>query len=953
MTKDDKTFQETPQTILCVLEMLWLGGKIARMSLLQKAALCLCSLALLLGSAHAGSHVQEGTKSEDCADAASQDAAKLTQKGKLRDLSEALKLYQQALDCDMGARSIERRGEIFLQMGRVQLLLEKPQDALNSFSRSAEVFRKIQNRSNSVLTQYARALLNQAFALGNLRRMDDALPVYNEAGVLFRSMSDKPREAFTLGELCRVHFLLGDNQSALASCSQALELRHKIDNNDDENQRQKSTLLDYQGRIYAQTGEPELAAAYFHDSLAIAERTKYYLLQAYTLNDLGALLLRQHNAEGARRCHQQALDILSEYEPNDAKGIAETKTLLADAQAASGRYGLALQNYQTALLLQEKAGDEIGMAETHFSLGLNELASGHFENALLPLQKAAEIYRRVHERAGESNARFQIARVFSFQRHVAEAKTELQTAIRLAEEIREFTPGFHLRTTYFVSLEKMYRFEIDLILQHPEVASASDQALAFDLLQRAQSRALLETLEARFEDAKLTAAGDLLSRQQAILLELSKQNRKLQWLLQDESATAQIDGVRVAVKRLEASLDQVEAEDMAKEPRLALLSGRVMSVADIQREVLDENSTLVQFYLSHPSSFAWVITKLDAKLVRLPAEAIIARHVRNLSNFGEAGRWTELQHEALAALDHSLAPVFNASGNGRWILVPDRALYLLPFGLLSIRRAISPEIIKIPSASAIRALRSSNANLKTPFKVAVFADPVFDAQDSRVKTSRKATESLHPPARLQPDRHGYASYSRLLYSRREAGVISSLVPQVQRVAYMGFAATPDSVRGDALKEFQIIHFATHSVIDNRHPELSRIVLSLVSENGLPHPGYLLLKDIYRMSLASDLVVLSSCQTAIGPQDVGEGPMSLSRGFLFAGSKSVLATLWAVDDEATAEFVGRFYKHLLKEHLSPLDALTKTQSEYRQHTNRRLRNPYYWAGFELYGDWLVH
>ena len=912
----------------------------------------MCSLVVLLGSAHVGSHVQGGTKSENCAEAASQDAAKLTQDGKSQNLSEALRLYQQALDCDLGAPSTERRSEILLKMGRAQLLLGKPQDALNSFSTAAEVFREIEHRGDRVQTQYAKVLLNQAFALGNLRRMDDALPVYNEARDLFRSMSDKPREAFTLGELCRVHFLLGDNQSALACCSRALELRQRIDNKDEENQRQKSTLLDYQGRIYAQTGEPELATSYFHDALAVAERTKYYLLQAYTLNDLGALLLRQHKPVSARRHHQQALNILGEHEPNDARGIAETKTLLADAQAASSRYGLALHNYQTALLLQEKSGDEIGKAETHFSLGLNELASGHFENALLPLQKAAEIYHRVHERAGESNARFQVARVYAFQRHVAEARAEVQTAIRLSEEIRGFTPGFHLRTTYFVSLEKMYRFEIDLILQHPEVASASDQALAFDLLQRAQSRALLETLESRFEDAKLTAAGDFLSRRQAILLELSKQNRKLQWLLQDKSVMTQIDGVRVAVKRLEASLDQVEAESMAKEPRLTLLSGGAMSVDDIRREVLDENSTLVQFYLSHPSSFAWVITKSDAQLIRLPGEAIIAGRVRSLLKFGEAGRWTEPQHEALKALDHSLAPIFNASGNRRWILVPDRALYSLPFGVLSIRGATGTEIIKIPSASAIRSLRTSNANLKTLFKVAVVADPVFDAQDSRVKTSSKAAQSLRPPVRLRPDHYDYASYSRLLYSRREASLISSLVPRVQRVAYMGFAATPESVRGDALKEFKIIHFATHSVIDSRHPELSRIVLSLVLENGVPHPGFLLLKDIYRMSLASDLVVLSSCQTAIGPQDVGEGPMSLSRGFLFAGSKSVLATLWAVDDEATAQFVGRFYKHLLKEHLSPLDALTKTQSEFRQHKNRRLRNPYYWAGFELYGDWLV-
>ena len=876
----------------------------------------------------------------------------MTQDGKPQALSEALKLYQQSLNCGPGVLPNEQRGEVLLKMGRVQLLLEKTRDALDSFSSAAEIFRQVEDRNDMVQRRYATALLNQAVALGSLRRMDDSLPVYNQARALFHSLGDKPREAFTLGELSRIHFLMGDNQSALLYSSKALALRQRIDGKDQDNQRQKATLFDYEGRIYAQMNEPELARSYFQDALAIAKRTSYHRIQAYTLNDLGALLLRQHKPQRSERIHQQALDILNEHEPGNTDGIAETKTLLADAQAASGKYGRATQNYRTALSLQEKSGDEIGQAETHFSLGLNELASGHLENALTSFRKASEIYRRVHDRAGESNARFQVARIYALQHRGTEAQAELDPAIHLAEEIRNFTPGFHLRITSFVSLEKMYRLGIDLILQHQGVVSWSDQVFAFDLLQHAQSRALVETLESRLDDPKLVLPGDLFARRGEILRELQKLNRKLQRLLANESTPTQVDDVRLAVKRLEESLAQLEAEAQAQQPRLALLSGGAMPVADIQREVLDENSALIQFYLSSPSSFAWVITRSDAQLVRLPAEKIFARHVRSLLNFGEAGQWTRTQREALVALDHDLAPIFIAGGDRKWIVVPDGALYYFPFGLLSMRRDAGTEAIKIPSASAVRALRTSDPGPKLPLNVAVFADPVFDAQDSRVKAGRNSIQGPNSASGRQPLRQSHASYSRLLYSRREARLIASLVPPKQRMAFLGFAARAESVRGDALKKFKIIHFATHSLIDSRHPELSRIVLSLVSENGAVRPGFLLLKDIYRMRLASNLVVLSSCQSAIGQQDVGEGPMSLSRGFLFAGSRSVLATLWTVDDEATAEFIGRFYQHLLKEELSPLKALAKTQFEFRHHPVGRFHNPYYWAGFELYGDWLV-
>src|SRR5437764_9277099 len=101
-----------------------------------------------------------------------------------------------------------------------------------------------------------------------------------------------------------------------------------------------------------------------------------------------------------------------------------------------------------------------------------------------------------------------------------------------------------------------------------------------------------------------------------------------------------------------------------------------------------------------------------------------------------------------------------------------------------------------------------------------------------------------------------------------------------------------------------------------------------------------------MKLSSDLVVLSSCRAAAGAEGAGEGPMSLSRAFLFAGSRAVLSSVWESDDEATAKLMGQFYRHMLKENLAPLDALAKTQSEFRHHRDSRLRNPYYWAGFEL-------
>ena len=104
-----------------------------------------------------------------------------------------------------------------------------------------------------------------------------------------------------------------------------------------------------------------------------------------------------------------------------------------------------------------------------------------------------------------------------------------------------------------------------------------------------------------------------------------------------------------------------------------------------------------------------------------------------------------------------------------------------------------------------------------------------------------------------------------------------------------------------------MHFATHGLLDSEHPDLSGLVLSLVDEKGTPQDGFLRLHEIYNLRLPVDLVVLSACQTALGREIRGEGLVGLTRGFMYAGAARVVASLWQVDDESTAELMKRFYR----------------------------------------------
>jgi CHAT domain-containing protein len=195
---------------------------------------------------------------------------------------------------------------------------------------------------------------------------------------------------------------------------------------------------------------------------------------------------------------------------------------------------------------------------------------------------------------------------------------------------------------------------------------------------------------------------------------------------------------------------------------------------------------------------------------------------------------------------------------------------------------------------------------------------------------------------------GVGPLERLRFSRREADAIAALASPGETLKALDFEASRATASSPSLRDYRIVHFATHGLLNSRHPELSGIVLSLVDQDGAPQDGFLRLSDLYSMKLNADLVVLSACQTALGKQIKGEGLVGLTRGFFYAGAPRVIASLWSVRDEATSELMARFYRTLLQGGQSPAAALRSAQVAFSK--DPRWSAPYYWAGFVLQGEW---
>jgi tetratricopeptide (TPR) repeat protein len=305
------------------------------------------------------------------------------------------------------------------------------------------------------------------------------------------------------------------------------------------------------------------------------------------------------------------------------------------------------------------------------------------------------------------------------------------------------------------------------------------------------------------------------------------------------------------------------------------------------------------------------------------------------------------------------------------------------------------EVVELPSASVLAIERASRLARgdRPPAGEAdrlaiVLADPVFDRDDSRLAAAGKAGGTVdgspadglagmpvdssspatgrsartaggrragravarHAEAHLAANAEDLEGrrFGRLRFSRQEAEAISGLAPAGAVTTELGFDASRDLALSGRLRAYRYVHFATHGDFDAARPELSGLVLSRFDAAGHPQAGFLRLRDIYDLDLGADLVVLSGCQTALGKDIRGEGLLGLTRGFLYAGAERVMASLWEIDDHATADLMALFYRGLWVDHLPPAAALRRARLALAG--ERRFRDPYYWGAFLLQGDW---
>ncbi len=283
----------------------------------------------------------------------------------------------------------------------------------------------------------------------------------------------------------------------------------------------------------------------------------------------------------------------------------------------------------------------------------------------------------------------------------------------------------------------------------------------------------------------------------------------------------------------------------------------------------------------------------------------------------------------------------------RLVIAPDGLLYYLPFETLRHRRHYlieDHEISYAPSASVLKLLQQASEKHQNAaqMELLAFGDPAFGPS---------ATGKSGQPGRSQLGGvmgrlwgNGNDRVPVLPRTRAEILAISKLFPPEQRSIFLGRQATEEAVKREPLNRYRRIHFATHSLIDERFPARSGVLLTL--DANPTEDGFLDAGEIAELKLDCELVVLSACQTGRGQLVSGEGLVGLARAFLYAGARAIAVSLWNVSDLSTEHLMTDFYRHLAA-HENAATALRQAKLKMLR-SRQAARHPYYWAPFVLVG-----
>jgi CHAT domain-containing protein/Tfp pilus assembly protein PilF len=857
---------------------------------------------------------------------------------------KALELGQQAIS--LAEQTKDRKGMALTlnMLGIAHVALGNYSQALNSYERALTIVEQLGDKEAT-----AQSLANLAQIHHRQGNYDQALEEYRKSLAITREIKHKYGIAINLTGFALTRWRQGHYSEVLDKMEEA----QKIWEESGDRQNLSLALMNL-GAIYGDIGNDDLALQHYLRSVELLKETgeKNYLWRS--LNSVGQVYARRKQYETALNYYSQSLKLAEET--GNKQGICINHNYLGKMKEQMQNYQAALVDYKKTLEIAEQMGDKPMQGRALLDLGSVHYAMGMQDQAAKDLAEAIRISQEMgHQEILIDSFHLQ-GLVYSKLGQKEKGRKSMENAISVIEGSRKELELPEEKASFLEKKLTVYEDLIQLLVQ----MERHSEALQF--AERSKARAFLDLLS----EAKIHPEKDLKPELKKNKLLLQAKHVEIQKKLRFEHEKDKIDPITIG--NLEGELLQIEKQYLQLKREIRKQNPNYSALADPQpigindvRKLLDKTTALLEYSVGESNSYLFLVTSSNLKVITLPGEKELSGQIEKLREVIQKPDQLlqELESTHTSYMDISsrlydilIKPVHLELVDKKMLLiVPDGTLNYLPFEVLLTNKpqthkidfAKLPYLIRkfqmhyAPSVSVLTAI-DTNLSLRKARNskdLLATADPIYGSQPGGTRGGNQDIYGIIKTASSLPS---------LPNTRLEVQQIAELYPKEKVTLLIGKEANEKNIKQTELRDYRLLHFAAHGIINEDQSEFSSLVLTM-DEDG-QEDGFLMMREVFDLKLNADLVTLSACRTALGQRIRGEGINSLARAFLYAGTNSVLVSLWDVSDKSTAALMKRIYANVSENDANKAVALTKAKLKMIE--DGTYSHPYYWAPFVLIG-----
>jgi len=745
---------------------------------------------------------------------------------------------------------------------------------------------------------------------------NSALNSWEKGLKICRDLGNKQCIGVLLTNIGLAYWKLGHYNKALSYDEKALVIHREIGDREGEGDN-----LNNIGIVYTNLGQYDKALSYYEKALVIYKKIGYRMGEGTILGNIGVMYWKLGQYNKALSYYEKALVI--DKEIGDRSGEGTNLNNIGVVYDDLGQYDKALSYYEKALLIYRDVGNLDGEGNTLKNIGKVFRKLGQYNKALSYFEKSLIISKEIGDRDGIYKSSWGMGSSYKGLKKYSEAVNYYIMSIDALEEIRGELKAEEHKTSFMGEKMEVYEELIEILID----MGRYDEA--YNYMERSRSRAFLDLLASARFSSKKAMDKETQRKDSEYQNRLSILRSKLMKDYSNETLKAEL-------AKLEAQYEKFIKDVNEKNGEMAsLISVKALKLKDVQR-LLPNGNSIIEYISTDDKTLAFLVTKNDLKVFEIPIKKKDLNKkvndilIPNISNkrrrpesvIEEGAGGSEASESEISSnrqkfiasskefYDLLIKPVSGDIKTKKIIIIPYGSLHKVPFVALNdgTEYLIDKYSISIlPSASVLEYLKGKGGTNNN--RLLAFADPKTDAVP-------------------------------LYYAETEVAEIKNLFSNNK--IYSKGNATETNFKNSS-GNYDIVHMACHGEFNDTSPLLSCLLLSKDGSND----GYLRLNELFGLDLTeANLVTLSACETGLSKVKGGDDLVGMSRGLIYAGAESILASLWSVDDKSTAILMTKFYENW-KSGMTKAEALRQAQVHLK--SMEGYEHPFYWAAFELIGD----